>query len=106
MTFQRSCMCRHPNLTTRAYSAGPVYFIMASGNTSFRSFSRANQLMLQPSSVTTAKQDRADPPQIKYLDIPIRRTETAKRSFSYAAPSVWNSLPDVNQQLDPGKPSA
>ena len=36
-----------------------------------------------------------------YLEVPRRRTETAKRSFSYAAPSVWNSLPYSIRQLDP-----
>ena len=35
------------------------------------------------------------------LDVPRRRTETAKRSFSFSAPTIWNSLPAHLRQLDP-----
>ena len=35
------------------------------------------------------------------LDVPRRRTETAKRSFSFVATTIWNSLPVHFRQLDP-----
>ena len=35
-----------------------------------------------------------------YLKVPRWPTETTKLSFSCAAPSMWNSLPDVIWQLD------
>ena len=36
-----------------------------------------------------------------FLDVPRRQTETAKRSFRFAAPTIWNSLPVQLRQLDP-----
>ena len=36
-----------------------------------------------------------------HLDVPRRRTETTKRSFSFAAHTIWNSLPEHLRQLDP-----
>ena len=35
------------------------------------------------------------------LDVPRRRTEPAKRLFSFAAPTIWNCLPVHFRQLDP-----
>ena len=35
------------------------------------------------------------------LNVPRRRTETAKHLFSFAAPTIWTSLPVHFRQLDP-----
>ena len=34
------------------------------------------------------------------MEVPRRKLETGKRAFSYAAPTIWNNLPQTIRQID------
>ena len=35
-----------------------------------------------------------------HMEVPRRKLETGKRAFSYAAPTIWNNLPQTIRQMD------
>ena len=40
-----------------------------------------------------------------YMEVPRRKLETGKRAFSYAAPTIWNNLPQTVRCIDPASVS-